>query len=339
MKRNVILQFLKYSVSLIVAVGLLWLVLRDVAVEEMIQKLDQLNYFWIGLSVVFGLISYVVRAYRWELLLSPLGYRPGFTNTFLAVMVAYLANMLLPRLGEVARCGLLKKSSEVPVSASLGTVVAERVFDLILLLLLMAVTFILEFDKLRDFLAEIFSAGNEPGQDSALLYLGGGFAAVLLLVFWYFRLNRHRIRKHSLYIKAISFLRELMKGVLSARKLEKPWAFWISTLVIWLMYYLMSYVVVFSMPQTAGISLVAGLSILAMGGIGMAAPVQGGLGTYHWLVSGVLMVYGAPKEEAVLLAFVLHTSQTLLVVVAGGLSLLLSFFRNRNKALIPLNHG
>lgn len=339
MKGNVIGRILKYSFSLALAIGVMWYVLRDVALDDLLDKLDQLDYFWIGLSVFFGLISYVLRAYRWELLLAPLGYRPGFTNTFLAVMVAYLANMALPRLGEVARCGLLKKSSNVPVSASLGTVVAERIFDLLLLLLLMAVTFFLEFDKLKDFLAGVISAGPDSAQKSALWYIAGGFLLVVLLAIWYFRQNRHHIRKHSLYIKASSFLRELMEGMLSVRKLEKPWAFWASTLLIWVMYYLMSYVVVFSMPQTAGISLVAGLSILAMGGIGMAAPVQGGLGTYHLLVSGVLMVYGAPKSDAVLLALILHTSQTLLVVAGGGISLLISFFRNRKKAVVPLNYG
>lgn len=335
-------QYLKYFISLAIAVGVLWFVLRDVAIAEMLGKLDQLNYFWIGLSVFFGLVSYLLRTYRWNLLLAPVGYLPGFFNTFLATMVGYLANLVLPRLGEVARCGLLKQSDEVPISMSLGTVVAERVFDFLFLLLVMGVTLVLEFDKLKDFLADIFAGGDpstESSPNSALLYIAGGLAIVVLLSCWYFWRNRQWIRKHTLYLKINAFLRDLMKGVLSVRKLQEPWGFWVSTIFIWVMYYLMSYVVVFSMPQTEDISLVAGLSILAMGGIGMAAPVQGGLGTYHLLVSGVLMVYGAPKNDAVLLAFVLHTSQTLLVIVVGGISLLISFLKNRSKSIIPIRHG
>ena len=335
-------QYLKYSISLAIAVGVLWFVLRDVAIAEMLGKLDQLNYFWIGLSVFFGLVSYLLRAYRWNLLLAPVGYLPGFVNTFLATMVGYLANLVLPRLGEVARCGLLKQSDEVPISTSLGTVLAERVFDFLFLLLIMGVTLVLEFDKLKDFLADIFTGGDPStasSANSALFFIAGGLAIVVLLSCWYFWRNRQWIRNHTLYHKIMAFLRDLMKGVLSVRKLQEPWGFWGSTIFIWVMYYLMSYVVVFSMPQTEDISLVAGLSILAMGGIGMAAPVQGGLGTYHLLVSGVLMVYGAPKNDAVLLAFVLHTSQILLVIVVGGISLLVSFLKNRSNSIIPIKHG
>lgn len=339
MNWNVVKQFLKYSFSLAIAVGVLWYVLQDVALGEMVDKLDQLNYFWIGLSVLFGLISYLARAYRWNLLLAPLGYKPGFFSTFLATMVGYLANMVLPRLGEVARCGLLKRSDEVPISTSLGTVVAERVFDFLLLVVVVVVTLVLELDKLQDFLAEIFSSGGGSAQSSAFLYIVGGFLLVFLLVGWYFWRNKEWIRQHKLYLKVTSFLRDLMAGVLSVRKLDKPFAFALSTLLIWVMYYLMSYLIVFSMPQTSDISLVAGLSILAMGGIGMAAPVQGGLGTYHLLVSGVLMVYGASKNDAVLLAFVLHTSQTILVILVGSISLFISFLRNRTKPVIPVHHG
>ena len=332
-------QFLKYSLSLSLAVGVLWFVLRDVAVGELLDKLDQLNYFWIGLSVFFGLVSYVVRAYRWDFLLAPLGYRPGFFSAFLATMVGYLANLVLPRLGEVVRCGFLKKSDEVPVSTSLGTVVAERVFDFLLLLLVVGLALVLEFDKLQDFLSEVFSGGTQEEESSAFWYIVAGLLLVVLLAFWYFWYNRERIRQHSLYQKVTTFLKELIAGVLSVRKMEKPWAFGVATLLIWVMYYLMSYLIVFSMDHTSDISLAAGLAILAMGGIGMAAPVQGGLGTYHLLVSGVLMVYGASKNDAVLLAFVLHTSQTLLVIVAGVISLLISFFRNNSKSAIPVNHG
>ena len=332
-------QILQYSLSLAIAVGVLWFVLQDVAIEEMLEKASSLDYFWIGISLFFALIGYCLRAYRWNLLLAPIGYRPSFLHTFLAMMVGYLANLLLPRFGEVVRCGVLKRSDDVPVSTSLGTVVAERVFDLLFLILIVVATLVLEFDKLKDFLEEIFSGGSRMPALSALTYLGAGLLIALLLVVWFYQRNKAFIKEHALYIKVTSFVGELLKGLLSVRRLEHPWGFWISSTLIWVMYYLMSYVIVFSLPQTSDINFLAGLAILAMGGIGMAAPVQGGLGTYHLLVSGILMVYGASKNDAVLLAFVLHTSQTIFVIIVGVASLFGSFLINRNKPLVAAKHG
>ncbi len=323
--------FLQYTLSLAIAVGVLWFVLKDVAIEEMLGKVSELNYFWIGVSLFCALLGYGFRVYRWNLLLAPLGYRPGFLHTFLATMIGYLANLVLPRFGEVVRCGVLKRSDNVPVSTSLGTVVAERVFDLFFLVLIVVATLFLEFDKLSAFLGEVFSGGSRMPAVSAFIYIGAGLLIAVFLGVWYYQRNKAFIREHAFYKKLSSFLKELLSGVLSVRELESRRGFWLSSSLIWVMYYLMSYVIVFSLPQTSGIDVLAGLAILAMGGIGMAAPVQGGLGTYHLLVSGVLMVYGASKNDAVLLAFVLHTSQTIFVIVTGVISLLVSFIINRKK--------
>lgn len=331
-------QVLQYAFSLAVAVGVLWYVLQDVAVEEMLETLPKLDFFWVGISIFLGFLGYLVRAFRWNLLLAPLAYRPGLINTYLALMVGYLANMVFPRAGELVRCGMLKRSNEVPVSNALGTVVTERVIDFLCLLLVVFITLLIEFDRLQAFLVDVFSEGERFTASSAMVYLLGGFLLVVLLLAWLVWWQRHDIRKHPLYQKVIAFARELLKGILSIQKLQKPAMFWVSTLFIWLTYYLMSYLIVFSLPQTADIELVAGLAILAMGGIGMAAPVQGGLGTYHLLVSGVLMVYGASKNDAVLLAFVLHTSQLILVIFTGVLSLIVSLIRNKKKSLNPLEH-
>ncbi len=340
MSRNVLKQILQYSLSLAVAIGILWYVLRDVQLEEMLAEAADLNYYWVGVSLFFALISYLARAWRWNLLLDPLGYRPPISSTFIALMIGYLANLVLPRLGEVARCGVLKRDEEVPLSASLGTVLAERVIDLLFLVVIIISTLLLEFDELQGFLAEIFSGGESrlPSAQVWLLML-----AILVLVLaglWLlYRGYRQQIHNHALFIKVKSFAKELLSGLLSVRRLKNPAGFWFSSAIIWLMYYLMSYVIVFSLPQTSGIDLMAGISILAMGGIGMAAPVQGGLGTYHLLVSGVLMVYGATKSDAILLAFVLHTSQTIFVIFTGMFSLGASFLRNRKKPLISVENG
>ena len=340
MSKRLVKPFLQYTLSLAVAVGIMWYVLRQVELEEMLEKLPLLNYWWIGASVFFGLLSYLFRVYRWNLLLAPMGYRPGFGPTFLATMIGYLANLLLPRFGEVVRCGMLKRSDAIPVSASLGTVLVERAFDLLALLSIVAVTLVLEFDVLQGFLMQVFQEGEaaSSSQNDILYYLLAGAVLLAGLLYVAYRLYRVQIMEHALYQKVSGFARELLAGVLSVRKLEKPFAFWLSTILIWVMYYLMSYVIVFSLPATSDINLVAGLSILAMGGIGMAAPVQGGLGTYHLLVSGVLMLYGAQENEAVLLAFVLHTSQTIFVILTGGISLLIAMLRKQAPPITNTQH-
>lgn len=331
MSRKTIRQVLQYGLSLLIALAVLWYVLRDVQLEEMLDSLADVSYIWVLLSLLFGVIGYLLRAWRWNLMLAPMGYRPGFGRTFMALMIGYLANLALPRLGEVARCGVLKKSSEVPVSASLGTVLAERAIDFIFLLLVVASALLLEIDRLEGFLAETFTGGQSLPAAAmwtwlllALLLLGG-------LGWWIFNTYKHRLQENTLYQKIINFSRELLAGILSVRKIEQPLGFWASSIGIWLMYYLMTYIIVFSLPQTAGIDLMAGLSILAMGGIGMAAPVQGGLGTYHLLVSGVLVAYGASRNSAVLLAFLLHTSQTILVILLGMVALAGLFLISRKR--------
>lgn len=331
---------MQYSLSLAVAIAILWYVLRDVQLEEMLAKAATLNYFWIGVSVIFASAGYLLRAWRWNLLLAPLGYRPPVSSTLIALMIGYLANLVLPRLGEVARCGVLRRDEQVPLSASLGTVLAERVIDLLFLVLIVVGTLLLEFDELQEFLSELFAGGGSrmPSLQVWLMVLGG-MVIVLLGLWLLYRSYRKQIHNAALFQKVRAFVKDLLAGLLSVRKLENPKGFWLSSVGIWLMYYLMSYVIVFSLPQTADMDVMAGFSILAMGGIGMAAPVQGGLGTYHLLVSGVLMVYGATKSDAVLLAFVLHTSQTIFVIFAGVLSLGASFLRNRKKTLIPVEHG
>lgn len=340
MSRKLVKPILQYTFSLAAAVGIMWYVLRQVELEELIDKLPLLNFWWIGASVFFGMLSYLLRVYRWNLLLAPMGFRPGFGPTLLATMVGYLANFLLPRFGEVVRCGMLKRSDGIPVSNSLGTVLVERAFDLLALLAIVAVTLVLELDVLKSFLTQVFESdgAGSSSQSNLLYYLLAGAVLLAGLLWVFYRLYRVRIMEHALYRKLSGFARELLSGILSVRKLEKPGAFWLSTVLIWVMYYLMSYVIVFSLPATSDIDFVAGLSILAMGGIGMAAPVQGGLGTYHLLVSGVLMLYGAEENEAVLLAFVLHTSQTLFVMVTGGISLLIAMLRKQAPPVSKSQH-
>jgi uncharacterized protein (TIRG00374 family) len=283
---------------------------------------------------VLALVSHYLRAYRWNLLLEPLGYQLKTNRTFIAVMVGYFANNLVPRLGEVTRCGILKKNDNVSMTSAFGSVVAERALDLMILIVLAVITFFIEFDKLNNFIFERF---YEKFPDSNSVYVlaftifGLGLALVVV-AFFLFKLLKAKLHRNRFYIKIRSFIRELLSGFFSIRKLKKQKAFWLSTFMIWFLYYSMLIVVFYAFPPTMGLSLIAGLTLLIMSGLGMSAPVQGGIGVFHILVSSVLVLYGISAEDGKVFALVAHSTQFLTIMVFGGISFVISVFMQKSPA-------
>ncbi len=325
--RSKILTFLKYLIGLLISGGLLWYVFRDWEFDYLLNRLNEVNYNWVLFSIVLSLISHAIRAYRWNLLLSPLGYNQLTTfRTFLAVMIGYFVNLLAPRAGEITRCSIMKKNDGVNMSVSLGSVVAERIVDLMGLIVVISLGLILQFDRLNGFMIDLVQEKSASFQLSSIaLQIIIGFGLVIVLVFlvlWWFRA---RIKRLPIYFKLRSFAVELADGFTSVLKLENKRGFWVSTLLIWVFYFSMAYVVVFAIPSTSHLDLLAGLSILIMGGLAMSAPVQGGFGTYHLFVSSILVLYGVASDDGLFFATLLHTSQTLSVLFFGGLSFIISF--------------
>jgi uncharacterized protein (TIRG00374 family) len=287
-----------------------------------------INYYWIALSICIALVSHYVRAYRWNILLEPLGYQLKTRRTFIAVMVGYFVNNLVPRLGEVSRCGVLKKNDNVPMTSAFGSVVAERTLDLLILIILASLTFFIEFDKLNKFVIEKFQ-DKLPQTESiyGLAFTGFGIIiALLILTFILYKLYRERLHRNSLYLKIRQFIKELLNGFLSVRKIKNQIGFWISTVGIWFLYYLMLIVVFYAFPPTYNLSLLAGLTLLIMSGLGMTAPVQGGIGVFHILISSVLVLYGISAEDGKVFALIAHTTQFMTIMIFGGISFVISVF-------------
>jgi len=329
-----ILSALKYIISLAVASALLYYVFRDWKFEELIARFGEVNYFWVGISLFFSIISHLLRAYRWNLLLRPLGYTNlSSWRTFKAVMIGYLVNLVAPRLGEITRCGVMKREDNVNMSASIGTVVAERIFDLLMLLGLILLSLSLEYERISSFFIDFFnsrSSGFDFSQAHINLLLLFGFILVAgFAALWWFR---ERVKRKPFYFKLRSFLREMMNGFTSVLRIEQKAQFWGSTIMIWALYYIMAFVLFYSVESTSHLSMIAGLSVLIMGGIGMSAPVQGGFGVYHILVGSILLTYGIAEKDGYFFATLVHTSQTLLVMILGGLSLVLTLpSKNKTK--------
>jgi uncharacterized protein (TIRG00374 family) len=331
---RLLINIIKYVLTLGIAAALLWYVYKDIDFEEAILKrMADINLFWVALSIFFGLLSHMLRAYRWNILLEPLGYQLKTLRTFLAVMVGYFANIFVPRMGEITRCGILKKTDDVALTSALGSVVAERAFDMLVLVSLTVFGFLVEFDKLASFVKNNID-GNQQTYEKlkgiGLIVLVVGLV-LLVIGLILLRMFKEQIRRNAIVIKIRRILRELVEGFLSIRKIKRKAGFWLSTIGMWVLYFLMAYVVFFAVPETSNLGVLAGLSVLIMGGIGMSAPVQGGFGTYHIFVSSILALYGVAEEDGKFFAFILHTFQFVTFLIVGAISLVISLLISKSK--------
>lgn len=324
---NRVIPVLKYVGSLALAGGLLYFAFRNVDFADFLEKAKTVDYTWVVVSILLSFVAYAARAYRWNILLKPMGHQNlSLWRTTLAVLIGYLANLAFPRLGEITRCGMLKRSDNVPVSSGIGTVITERIIDMITLLLLILFAMIVESDRLFAFLGELFgfSTGDKvigaSVEDGFFMKLGIGVLILVVIIGVLYFIAKKAGGKVK------EFIRELYEGVISLRKIDNITGFIISTIVLWVVYYFMSYLIIFSLPETSHLGWMVGVMLLVTGGIALAIPVQGGFGTYHTLVSAMLALYAVERTTGVFLATLLHTSQVVAIAVFGGMALLVSLF-------------
>jgi uncharacterized protein (TIRG00374 family) len=253
-------------------------------------------------------------------------------------MVGYLANLVLPRAGEVIRCSMLRKTGGVAVKASIGTVITERLLDMAMLLLLIGAAFLIEFDRIHAFFWNLFSDKIASyGATWAVIYwLVGGMVLLVLLVAALGYIFRDTLTHNAFYLKIKAFIKGVAEGIFSISRLSNKPAFIAHTLFIWLTYFFTSYVGFLALPGTVHLGFGAALSVLVVGSLGMSAPVQGGIGVFHIMVRSTLLLYGLSKETGMAFALINHTSQTLLVVVLGGISFVVSMLNQKQTAETPL---
>ncbi len=269
------------------------------------------------------MLGYFSRAYRWQMQLDASKTPAPYWNVYHAMMVGYLANLVLPRMGEVIRCSVLRRTSGVPVQVALGTVVTERVIDVFVLLLLLGSTLLLDFKTFWTFFNDKLLGGQADSiaRNPTPLVIAALIGLVLLAATTYvlFR-NLEKLRQLAFFNKAVVFIKGLLAGVFSILKLKNKGLFLFHTLFTWGVYYLLDYLAFFCFPETYNLDMRAGLAVLTFGAFGMAAPVAGGIGPFHVMVQGILLVYGISKEAGIAYALVVHGAQTLLVVLLGGIS-------------------
>jgi len=323
---------IKYAVLLVIAFTLLIFAFRGVDVKKIINGMFEANLFWVSLSGLISMAAFVSRSYRWKLLIEPLGYSPSLKNSTAALMIGYLANLAFPRLGEVSRCGVLSKTDSVPFNKLLGTVIVERVIDVISLFICLLLAAIIEYRRLGNFFKEnmidpLYAKVNQLLRSPVAIAI----AAILILIIviaitWTLRRSKKR-DKESWFIK---LMKGFGDGLKSVARLKRPWLFIFHSVLIWFLYFLGVYVSLFALPSTSGLGANTALFLLVAGGFGMSAPVQGGIGAYHLLVSQGLILYGVSQQEGLTFATLLHSLQLLLIIVFGVASLLLLFSVRKN---------
>ncbi|MFD2572380.1 lysylphosphatidylglycerol synthase transmembrane domain-containing protein [Spirosoma soli] len=306
------------------AVALLLYALKDTSINDVGKQFRQANYLWLFVvGCIIGLY-YIARAARWQLTLQALHYQPSLFRTTIALLAGSMASMIVPGAGELTRCGTLQRTDSIPLSKSLGSVVAERVIDLLMLGVLVALTFLLEFKRVGQYIASLLKplasriAPNGNGLfllACALLIIGGAIG----LLYWLLR--QEAFRQHRWIVRATTVGRNIGEGFLSIRQLKRPVLFVALTLGSYLLSFLTTYILFFASSQTVSLPPTAALTILTVSSLGgLAVPTQGGLGTYHFLVSRVLMLYGMNEVEGVVIATFLHAVQTGFALLLSSLS-------------------
>lgn len=327
MKKN-LKNIIRFLFFLGIGIFFIWLFMRNLSPEqkkEIFASFRYANYSWIILAFVLGIMSHLTRALRWKILLEPLGYKPRLSNVFMAVMTGYIANLALPRLGEVSRCGVLTQYEKIPFAKSFGTVITERVIDMISFLLLFLLMIFTLSGKIHSYIEQKiyaplqqkfnfdFSGGSYFTWLVIILLIGG--AVTTYLVFKKFR--------HKPFIKKIyNLFAGFLEGIRSLTRMKRPMLFIFYSVAIWVLYLLMAWVVFFSFEETYGLGLDAGLAVLVFGSIGIMI-VQGGIGIYPAIVAETLFLWGIPEVKGYAMGWLIWGSQTLMIVVAGIFSLIL----------------
>ena len=303
---------LKILVPLSIGLFFIFLTVNATSNEErklIYSYIKNADYRFLFLSVFFGILSHLSRAYRWKFLLAPLGYKPRFINTVLSVLIAYIANLGIPRSGEILRATTLSSYEKIPFEKTFGTVIAERLVDMIILFSIILLALSFHFELIWNLLKEKQASMIRP-----LYWFFGGLIPVIYVIRFLFKQERH-----PAIIKIKNFLKGLTEGILSLKKMPKKGVFVAHTLFIWIMYIAMFYVVKWAVPETSTLGLNALLPAFVIGGLAISTS-NGGIGIYPFSVALMLATFGVSNESGLAFGWITWTAQTLMIIVFGSLS-------------------
>jgi len=285
--------------------------------NELMTSFKTANYLYVYISLFIGLTGFWARAYRWKYTLAHIGYTAPFSVKFSAICVTYVMNMLIPRSGEVSRAVVLNKYAGVPFDKALGTIISERIVDLILLVAVVGATVILQFDVVKAYLTDIpFKKLILYGSLVGIIFL----ASVLFFIY----------SKMAWVQKIKSKVSGLAEGAMSVFKMPNKWPFLLLSIYIWFSYVLMFYITIYALPQTAGLSFGSVATAFVIGSI-VITFTNGGTGWFPVAIANVLTIYAVPLTAGTAFGWIVWTSQTGLILFLGGLSFLALPLLNKSK--------
>ena len=334
MLRKRILSVLQVLLFLGLGLLLVWWMARKITPQQWVQIDDSLAHakYWLLIPVFFVLIfSHYLRALRWRILMEPLGYQPSKFNVFNAVLIGYLANLAVPRLGEVLKCTILARYEKVAPDKLIGTIVAERAVDVVCLAITIAITVLLQVDTVGEYainaLHKIANSGNELSITRVVLFISG-IVVFIILLYWLFKKFRHItfIQKMEALVKGV------WSGLISIRYIKNRGIFILYSIGIWTLYWLGCRIGFYALQEVSHLGVKEAFSVLSFGSIGMLAPTQGGIGAYHYIVQQILALYGINEAIAFVFGWILWIAQTMVLLVGGLFSIIILPIYNRKKA-------
>ena len=310
-------KILKTILPLVLGGILVWYLFTIIPPQKLLEYFENANYWWVSLGLLFGILSHLSRAYRWKFMLEPLGYKPKFINSTLAVLVGYFVNLAIPRAGEISRATVMVNYEKIPFEKGFGTIVAERIADLIMMFTIIGITLFFQFDYIVDLVSKNF----DPLKIGIIL-IGIIVGIVIFSVFV-------KKAKKGFLLKIKNFVLSLVEGVTSILKMKKKWAFIFHTVFIWSMYIAMFWATI---PAIKGLEVPVGGILVGFiaGGFSIAA-TNGGVGLYPLAVASAFELFGVFKEPATAFGSVMWAAQTAMIIIFGGLAFLLLPIVNKNK--------
>ena len=311
-------KILRYSIFILIGGLFIFLAFKEQDPVKLWNDIKSANFMWIGFAWIAGMVSNYSRAARWLIIAEPLGYKPKLSTSFHGVMVSYLVNFAIPRGGELTRAAMVSKAEKMPIGVVIGSVVAERVMDLIFMALIILLALTIQYDTITEFFVSSKDKPGEGGSKMWLLILLGslGILGIVFLIF------RKRLDHIKIFNRVNALYESFLEGIKGLTRIRRPIAFFVHSVVIWVCYYLMVYFCFYCIPQTSGLGAAAGLTVLVTSTLAVVLPSPGGVGTFHYFVPIALTLYGIDAKDGLTYATIAHAAQMLMFVLFGTISLI-----------------
>ena len=324
--KKILNKALKTLFPLLLGAFILYIIYDDFNFSQIWTSLKDMDMFWFTITTIFIILSHVIRGLRWKLALAPLGLYPDSSVSINSIFVSYAANLVIPRFGEVSRCVVLEQYNKIPFAQSLGTLVTERLIDTLVVVSMTTIAVSLQWNVFMEFINDVGII--TPGNDIAgwiVILLSAIAIAIMLYIF---------LRKMAFWQKIRSFITRFSAGLLSITKMKNGWLFILETLGIWFCYFMQFYLCFFYFPFTEHLSFLAGLLLFVAGSIAVVVPTPNGAGPWHFAVISIMVLYGVSETDAAVFAFIVHSTQTLIVAILGIYALIMLQFKKRKTKKI-----